>query len=310
MNFVTMKNFVLAMGIVIVFWNVENFFLPSSPHFDKPWSVGNFNRKCDAVSKTLLRIADAYGAIPDIAAFAEVENRQVLSRLIAETPLRKQGYAIVHYDSKDARGIDCALIYRPETLELLYSAQIPLVDGNGDTLRTRDILLACFRTRDADTLAVLVNHHPSKLSSSGGGAADRRKLAMETLRKVADTLSTGNIVSTGDFNDGYNVEADTILPPVLRELHFSNSGHGGADGTIKFNGRWEIIDRIQTSPGLTAIAGIFNDAPLTERDRSFGGEKPARTFIGPVYHGGVSDHYPIIVEIQSLSTFTNPEPGF
>ena len=43
---------------------------------------------------------------------------------------------------------------------------------------------------------------------------------------------------------------------------------------------------------------VFADPLLSERDRSFGGTKPRRAFVGPRYNGGVSDHYPIVLWLK------------
>ena len=36
---------------------------------------------------------------------------------------------------------------------------------------------------------------------------------------------------------------------------------------------------------------------LREYDRRYLGYKPRRTYIGPRYNGGVSDHYPILLRV-------------
>jgi len=244
---------------LVVFWNLENFFE------EKPC----FNRKCDAIAKTICMIADKKGKMPDIIAFAEVENRRVLQKLVWRTVLKKQGYEIVHYDSPDRRGIDCALLYNRNTVSLNESRPCHICDSEGKVLPTRDILLV--RT---DSVAILVNHHPSKI---GAGSEHRRKLAMDHMLQLCDTLemSGERVLSIGDFND-------TLW------------GDGNA-GTIKYNGRWQKIDGC-FSRGLVISEEVFDSDFLSMPDSKFGGKKPKRSFSGPRYIGGVSDHYPIIVE--------------
>ena len=36
---------------------------------------------------------------------------------------------------------------------------------------------------------------------------------------------------------------------------------------------------------------------LLEKDKKWGGLKPRRTFIGPRYNAGVSDHLPIVLKV-------------
>ena len=253
-------------SLLVVFWNLENFFDYHSDNRPQYWTKGRFRAKCDAVAKTLLRIADRYGRLPDAVGFAEVENAFVLRQLTRETALRKLDYQIVHYDSPDHRGIDCALLCRASTLPLRASAPKQIPDSAGGVLPTRDILLAEF-----DRLAVLVNHHPSQI----GGKAERRELAQARLRALTDSLHAAGVARTlavGDFNEDL----------------------WGGRGTIKYNGKWEKIDGGFAKGFSRVREEVFTDPVLLERDKSFGGMKPRRTFVGPRYTGGVSDHLPVV----------------
>ncbi len=262
-------------SLLVVFWNVENFFDYHSEARPQYWTKGRFQAKCDAIAKTLLRVADRYGRLPDAVGFAEVENAFVLRRLVRETALRKLDYRIVHYDSPDHRGIDCALLCRASTLPLRASAPKHLPDSAGGVMATRDILLAEF-----DRLAILVNHHPSQL----GGKAERRELAQARLRALTDSLHAGGqprTLAVGDFNQDLWGE----IPGQARN---------GYNGTIKYNGQWEKIDGGFAEGFLRVREEIFADPLLLEEDKAFGGTKPRRTFVGPRYTGGVSDHLPVV----------------
>ncbi|MBQ5401484.1 MAG: endonuclease, partial [Bacteroidales bacterium] len=71
-------------------------------------------------------------------------------------------------------------------------------------------------------------------------------------------------------------------------------------GTIRFKGKWEMIDQMLASPAAAQKIGpakIFKPAFLLEDDKSFMGEKPRRTNVGPRYNAGASDHLPIIADI-------------
>lgn len=254
-------------SLLVVFWNVENFFDYHSEGKPQYWTKGRFMAKCDAVAKTMLRIADRYGRLPDAVGFAEVENAFVLRQLTRETALRKLDYRIVHYDSPDHRGIDCALLCRASTLPLRASAPKHLPDSAGGVMATRDILLAEF-----DSLAVLVNHHPSQL----GGKAERREAAQARLRALADSLHAAGqprTLAVGDFNQDL---------------------WGSGAGTIKYNGKWEKIDG-GFAEGFSGVREeVFADPLLLEEDKAFGGTKPRRTFVGPRYTGGISDHLPVV----------------
>ena len=255
-------------SLLVVFWNLENFFDYRSDNGPQYWTRARFYAKCDGIVKTLLRIADRHGRLPDAIGFAEVENAFVLRRLLDATALRKLDYEIVHFDSPDPRGIDCALLCRRSTLPLRAGAARHVRDSAGAVIPTRDILLAQF-----DSLAILVNHHPSQL----GGKADRRERARAQMRALADSLRTvapGRVLAVGDFNE--------------------DLWHDGG-GTIKYNGDWEKIDG-HFAEGFSAVREeVFADPSLLQPDAAFGGTKPRRTFVGPRYTGGISDHLPIVI---------------
>ena len=266
-------------SLVVMFWNVENFFDYRSENKPQYWTKRRFQAKCNAVAKTLLRAADRYGRLPDAVGFAEVENAFVLRRLLSETALRKLDYRIVHYDSPDHRGIDCALLFRHSTLPLRGSAPKHVPDSAGGVMATRDILLAEF-----DSLAILVNHHPSQL----GGKADRRDLALARLGALTDSLHAAGqrrTLAIGDFNRDLWTEVSGQA---------RNDGKKGGHGTLKYNGKWEKIDGGFAEGFLRVREEVFDDPVLLEADKAFGGEKPRRTFVGPRYTGGVSDHLPVV----------------
>jgi predicted extracellular nuclease len=292
-----------AGGVTVMFWNLENFFDfvdggagESDAEFSatgpRRWTKKRFYRKCHAMAKTIL-----WAGVPDIVGMAEVENRFVLRQLVTKTALRKLDYEIVHFDSPDPRGIDCALLYRVSRLTLM-SAKPCRVSAPG--LQTRDILLAQFRTLDGDSLAVLVNHHPSKY---GDGDTDwRREVAVARLRALGDSLSAsgwGRTVAVGDFNDVPENPLFRTLEPAF-SLCRQAGGQGGNRGSIRFNGEWQLIDLCFVSPALagTASFSVLEPPFLTERDAAHSGDKPLRTYSGPRYLGGVSDHRPILVRLE------------
>ena len=333
-------------SLSVMFWNVENFFdwrndsttvsdLEFSPAGERHWTWKRFQAKANAFAKSLFWIEEETGRLPDIVGLEEVENAFVLRQVLQKTALRKTDYQYVHYDSPDRRGIDVALLYRSSRLELLESKPCHLYAAD-TVMATRDILLCLFRRKMAglvghdgsissgydereDRFAVLVNHHPSKY----GGAAEsepRRRIAVERLRFLADSLMAAGIdriIAGGDFNDTPDNPVFRLLEPVLLPTHMDLHRH--RQGTIKYDGKWDLIDQIYVSPGWAfspsavfvpatgpLMASAFLIAPrmrilripfLLTRDTSHSGEKPLRTYTGPRYTGGVSDHLPVIVVV-------------
>ncbi len=297
-------------SLIIMFWNLENFF----DYFDdgtgesdaefsslgsRRWTKTRFYSKCDAIAKTIFWIGDRYGHIPDVIGLAEVENRNVLYKLLNYTLLRKYDYKIIHYDSGDMRGIDVALLYR-ESVFRKSSVSLRTPEYNGDKMTTRDILQVCLEYGMGQKINLIVNHHPSKY----GGAEEsggKRTAAMSTLRELCDSLLLADadvpVVAMGDFNDTPDGDQFRILDGILNNK--ADSLFAAGRGTIRFQGKWDLIDMFLVSEELKSDSEmeILEIPFLMTYERKYPGLKPLRTYSGPRYLGGVSDHCPIILKL-------------
>jgi hypothetical protein len=219
-----------------------------------------------------------------------------LSRLLSSTLLRKSDYDIIHFDSGDRRGIDVALLYRRSSFEALsISLTTPVYQR--EKLRTRDMLQVRMKRLPAgDTLDFIVCHHPSKYGGSDQSQA-RRAAAMNTLAGLCDSLGSTPKVVMGDFNDVPSAEQFDELSGRL--INKASGFHSKGYGTIRYKGKWELIDMFMVDEYLDSLSqmDILNIPFLMTYDRTYPGEKPLRTFSGPRYIGGVSDHCPIILKI-------------
>lgn len=302
------SGYCITDSLLITFWNLENFFdyiddgksdsdKEWSSYGSRHWNKKKFYTKCDAVAKSLLWIGDEYGKMPDIIGLAEIENRGVLYKLLRNTILRKYDYDVIHYDSSDKRGIDVALLYRSNELkQISYSLKVP--EYKGRRLDTRDILQVCFQDEKGRKINVIVNHHPSKY----GGAeisSGKRYAAMEALRRLCDSLKISDkgipIVAMGDFNDTPDGKQFTLLDSIL--VNKSDSLFINGKGTIRYEGKWELIDMFMVSPEIAQFSEmeILQVPFLMTYEKKYPGMKPLRTYSGPRYIGGVSDHCPIIL---------------
>lgn len=293
----------------VMFWNLENFFdyrndslSPSDEEFSargaRHWTKKRFQTKCNAIAKGILWAGSQEGGLPDVIGLAEVENSFVLRRLLQTTALRKLDYNVVHFDSPDPRGIDVALLYRRSKMEPVDARPCHVYGPDSTIMATRDILLARFRTKDGRDIALLVNHHPSKY----GGlevSEPRRRIAIQRLRFLADSLQALEIwdtVAMGDFNDTPSNPVYKTLEPTLKNM--AEPLHQRGQGTIKYDGAWELIDLFFVSPSLkTAEMKILQIPFLMTPDSGHAGIKPLRTYSGPRYLGGVSDHCPVWLTI-------------
>ena len=299
-------------SLLVMFWNMENFFDwkdsgngRSDAEFSssgmRRWTYRRFCQKCNSASKALFWIGGRMGRMPDVIGLCEIENRGVLYRLLDDTLLRKYDYRIVHYDSGDRRGIDVALMYRDSSF-MFVSTHRKVPEYEGKRMATRDILQVCLQRRtDGRLIHFIVNHHPSKFGGSKESDG-RRMAAMEALKSVCDSLHGVSygvpIVAMGDFNDIPSAMQFDVLDGVLENKSMPLFRQGR--GTIRFQGRWDLIDMFLVSSDVSECSRMYiEQIPfLMVWDSSFPGFKPLRTYSGPRYTGGVSDHCPILLKIN------------
>ena len=294
-------------SLLVMFWNLENFFdwkdqgtgesdKDFSSYGSRSWTKSRFYFKCNSIAKSLFLVSDKYGKMPDVLGVCEVENRGVLSRLLSSTLLRKFDYEIVHFESEDRRGIDVALLYRRSSLNLISTSLRTPVSA-GKKIKTRDMLQVRLEyISTGDTIDFIVCHHPSKY----GGAdqsQERRLAAMNALVELCDSLSSTNKVIMGDFNDLPTADQFKAVSEFL--INKSEGLHESGEGTIRFKGKWELIDMFLVNSSIDSFSKmeILKIPFLMTYDRSYPGYKPLRTYSGPKYLGGVSDHCPIILKI-------------
>lgn len=288
-----------------MFWNLENFFdwtdqgtgesdAEFSSYGKRHWTRKRFYTKCDAVSKTIFHIGDLYGKLPDVMGFAEIENRGVLEKLCSSTLLRKCGYRIVHFDSSDRRGIDVALLYRTTCYNHL-STSLRAPETDGKKLQTRDMLHVSLKDLQTDEIYdYIVCHHPSKFGGEES-SIPKRLAAMTALKEMCDSLGNRNIIVMGDFNDVPSAAQFDMLDDIL--VNKSDSLHAAGRGTIRYEGKWDLIDMFLVSSNIEghSVMDIPEVPFLMTRESRHAGEKPLRTYSGPRYLGGVSDHLPVVL---------------
>jgi len=278
-----------------MFYNVENLFdtLDDSlkndneflPNSIKKWTNSRWYKKTQKIAQVIT--AANY---PDIIGLCEVENRTVLEKLVTCKLLWKQNYEILHFESNDQRGIDVALIYKREKL-ILLSVKPILVNLKGKR-NTRDILSVTLANK-RDTLALFVNHWPSRYGGRKK-SAPKRLIAAQTLKQHMDSVRQNflnrKILALGDYNDekkDYSLQ----LFNKYTNATFKNKG------TIKYKGRWQTFDQFIFSNNFNYNATILNYDFLLEEDHKFKGHKPYRTYSGPRYKNGFSDHLPILLKL-------------
>ena len=142
-----------SAAINLATFNLQNLFdtVDDSQTADQVLTPAEYQRR---LQKRALAIAQDL-EFPAILGVQEVENREVLETLISQ-PEFTVNYAIVHDESPDPRGLDLALLYRPDQATLLQAAPYQgcsgLVDGFGpdgnDDPHNPQNLLTCDRNGD------------------------------------------------------------------------------------------------------------------------------------------------------------------
>lgn len=310
-----------------MFYNVENLFDTEDdpltddqeflPNGTKGWNETKYKEKLNNIYKNIAAIGGK--ELPIFVGLAEIENRKVLFDLIQTTPLRKYDYQIVHEDSPDARGIDVGFIYRPDKFKVIAHENMVVKMPFSPDTKTRDVLYVTGIINKKDTIHVFINHWPSR---RGGVAASepKRVFVAEMVKHKVDSIfahsSSSNILIFGDFNDepndkslleglGAKSEIQDKDTKYLYNCMFPFVAQG--IGTEKYRGKWDVLDQIIVSSsllhrekGIRVVnneAHIF-DAPwlLTDDTRNMGKE-PFRTYGGPKYLGGYSDHLPVYIDL-------------
>ena len=314
--------------LTVAFYNLENLFdtidgenndADFLPDGKNQWTPDKYKQKLHNMAYAISQIGSKRG--PDILGVCEIENRGVLEDLLKEPELADAGYEIVHFDSPDKRGIDCALLYRPRYYQLSDARPHPVRLKGEEYIKTRDVLEVNGLLL-GEPVTFLVAHWPSRV---GGEQVSlkRRLQAAEVMRSVTDSLLAADpknkVILMGDFND------DPTSPSVVEGLRSKGTTEGltstelynpmaplytSGRGTLAYRDVWNLFDNILVTPNLIAGSDdslhlqsdkasghygyIFNADFLTQKTGHFKGY-PFRTFSSGRFQGGYSDHYPVYI---------------
>lgn len=285
-------------------WNVENLFdtIPSprggdadfTPSGSYHWTGRHYWSKLGRLSRT---IAGLGGVEPcALVGLVEVENDSVIYDLTHRTSLARLGYSAFITHGPDVRGINVALLYQPLLFHPIAHDTLRVAPLTTDSRPTRDILHVTGRITTGDTLDVFVLHFPSR---RGGRTSDRYRMAVaKTLVHYADSIQehreTPLILMMGDFN------APASDPVFRKALSPYTSLTAHLSGTYYFRQEWSQIDHFVANATLiqrlNPQASVYKPPfLLRETDIDF---IPRRTFLGTHYQGGLSDHLPIILDLN------------
>jgi predicted extracellular nuclease len=253
------------------------------------------------------------GNPPALVGMAEIENERVLRHFCYQSPLQKFRYDFVHYNSPDRRGVDVALLYRKEWVQIVHSEPLPVIFPFDTVSRNRDVLYVVARLASGDTLHLFVNHWTSRYGGYAATISKRNHYATVVKGKCAELLSQNpqaNIIIMGDFNDYPTDESMLKLTSAPHQLYnlMSRFEKMANIGTHKHEDFWGCLDQMLVSSALLQAdvpltvqhgqAEIFMPDFILEPDEKYGGYKVYRTFLGPRYIGGYSDHLPVLLRLN------------
>lgn len=306
-------------------WNVENLFdtiddpdkndQEFTPDSDKKWTEKRLSIKLDNIAKVISSMNN--NLAPDLMAFQEVEHETLIDSLIKRMPMKN--YKSVYFESPDNRGIDNCLIYDANRFNVLHELKIEV--HLGGNRKTRDIVYAQLEDVNKNIFNVFVNHWPSRL-----GGQDKseplRIIAAKTLHNnIQDILAkdkNANIICLGDFNDepdnisiadilsAYKYECNENIINEYSLINMSYFKFSKGEGTIKYQGKFNLIDQLIISKGLfnrissndkCSLYSIYNPNWMLTKEGNFKGAA-IPTYGGKKYMGGYSDHLPITFEFS------------
>ncbi|MBO7265370.1 MAG: endonuclease/exonuclease/phosphatase family protein [Alistipes sp.] len=316
---------------MVAFWNFENLFDiyddPEThdeeflPDGIKKWNEIKYQKKLSNMERVIFDMASIQRDYPIVIGVSEIENRTVLEDFVSQPKLKGANYRICHFDSPDARGVDCAFLYRADVFKLEGSDNIKLVVEGLPDFRTRD-LVVMWGTIEGEPFYFLVSHWPSRL---GGKEASqfKRDACAKQIREIKDSLLRENpatkVIVMGDFNDD---ATDASLQKVMgakgkvKDLQpgdffnpYVQMLRAGL-GTLAYQDSWNLFDNIcvtenlvNNEPGkLKIIKGkkfygnIFRRPYMIQQEGQYKGY-PLRTFVTNNFQNGFSDHLPVYIYI-------------
>lgn len=328
---------------VIGFYNLENLFDTYNdpakndeeflPEGKNKWTEAKYAKKLHNMASVIRAMADANGRFHTILGVSEIENRLVLEDLVSQPEIADANYQIIHYDGPDRRGVDVALLYKPEQFTYIDSESIPFTfEGSAiefamnrdqqKNFRTRDILMV-HGTIDGEHFAFYVAHLPSRI---GGKGSDLRSRGGEIIYNHAlgmmEKYPGIKIAVMGDMNDNPTDDSMAVYlhgkenPQEVGKTDFYSpflSMYKQGFGSLAYQGEWSIYDLILINENLlNAPAGglkirtadkkghygvVFRRPFMVTQKGQYKGY-PFRTFSNGSFIGGYSDHFPTYIVVS------------
>ncbi len=333
------KNYVLG------FYNLENLFDVYNdpvkndeeflPEGKNKWTEVKYQKKLQNMAKVIRNMKEDNGIWHAVLGVSEIENRLVLEDLVMEPQIAEANYQIIHYDGPDRRGVDVALLYKPELFTYIESESIPytfegssidfvMTKDQQEYFKTRDILMV-HGTIDGEHFAIYVAHLPSRAGDKKGSHQLRDRggeIMYAHAMKMQEKYPGIKIVCMGDMND------NPTDPSMAEYLHGKEKIEDVTDkdffspfismlkagyGSLAYQGVWSIYDLVLVNNALANAPDgglkirplgkkgyygrVYKKPYMTTQKGAYKGY-PFRTFSNGSFIGGYSDHYPTFIVIS------------
>ena len=327
---------------VIGFYNLENLFdtyhdegkndYEFLPDGANQWTEAKYQKKLANMAHVIAAMKEDNGRWHTVLGVSEIENRHVLEDLVAEPEIAEANYQIVHYDGPDQRGVDVALLYKPEQMTVVESESIPFTfdsdipfdmdEEQKANFRTRDILMV-HGIIDGEHFAFYVCHLPSRIGGKGVYTRARGgEIVYNHSMKMMEKYPGIKCVVMGDMNDNPTDASMAVylhgkenIEEVGPKDYFSPfvSMLKAGYGSLAYRGEWNIYDCILVNEPLAHApkgtlqiqqitkkkyyARIFTKPFMANQSGDYK-DTPFRTFSNGAFVGGYSDHYPTYIVVS------------
>lgn len=287
------------MHSVFVFYNVENVFYPEgekSTLHPKKWNKQRYQIKLNKISEILGNIKDKYQTEPLLIGLCEIQEQKSIFELLQNPILNN--YDFIYSESNDNRGMDTALLYHKKHIKIINYQHFKFPN-------TRNILY-CKIELNQHILHTYTLHLPSKRNLDENH--NLKKNILQELKKII-TENTFNseefIVILGDFNLNPDDKSIIELMNIQNKVQLYNPFsilYGKHQFSTFHQDKGLLFDQFILSKNFLEETSKlkFTKAEIFVSDKIKKQGKPFRTFSGTRYLGGYSDHYPIILEIETI----------
>ena len=313
----------------IGFYNLENLFdtchdegkndYEYLPNGGNHWNALKYTNKLANMARALADMGTEL--LPNVGCAAigvsEVENAKALTDLVNQEPLKARNFQFVHIEGPDKRGVDCALLYNPALFTVRDTKLVPYVYTlEKDSNRFTRGFFTVSGTLADEHVCIIVNHLPSRFAGSF-----YREEGAKQIKVVKDSILAEDpnckVFVMGDMNDDPmdksmhkclqgKPEIDEVGPDDMYNPWYNMLAKKG-QGTLMYNGSWNLFDQILMSPNLLNQNGATDYSTLKyfkaniqrrpyliqDEGKYKGG--PKRTHSAGIWLNGYSDHLPVVV---------------